>query len=366
MHTNFFFNSSWIGQLLVGFGLFLCSLFIEYQVLIHFVSPASLAILLCVALEGGKVAAVIWHYYLGCLGGEAYPFSIRLSSAVFRFGLIILSILCSMLFLTARLDRPNLKQVQQQRLQELAHRESATTEIMRRNHKQITSTLARQQEQAIKETEKRTGIRIDGLNALLLKEMNNVVNGVFKGPRYQELKLRLAREKENARQELNVLRNRHEREHKRLQQTQSSSLDRIRSDFDTKRQQLLTSDFADDEQANDGRIVALLKTVQTMFHVQIRPLQFVFCFSILISILMETGIMLSFATITSAIAPVLQERHIEELELEAVRLRSESAQAREETRHRASMDRVQRAAENIFQEAETFADPSLQPEGQTA
>lgn len=351
MHSNFFFNVSWVGQLVVGFGLFLCSLFIEYQVFIHFISPPSLAVLICVTLEGGKVAAVIWHYYLGCLGTDAYPFSIRISSLVFRFGLVLLSILCSMLFFTSRLDRPNLDQVRQERLQKLTSQKSDAIETMRRQQEQEVAVLDRLQVREMKQMETHIGGRIDRLDALLVKEMDNVVGGVFKGRRYLELEQRLAQEKKGAGHDLNVLQTRHALGQQHLREEQSALMASFNIEFTGQRQQILNADFTDDEQANDEHIIALLKTIKTMFGLEVRPLQFVFFFSILISLLMETGIMLSFATITTIIAPVLHEHHIEELQMESVRLRSGSAQAREESRHQASMARVRRATENISQEA---------------
>ncbi len=356
MRTGYFFNGSWAGQLLIGFGLFLCSLFIEYQVLIHFISPPSLAVLLCVTMEGGKVAAVIWHYYLGALGDGAYLPSIRIASAVFRFGLVLLSILCSMLFLTSHLDRPNLARVREQRLQQLTREEERIIGRKTRDYQQAAAALTREQRREAEDSARQGGRRIDELESLLLKEMNNVVGGVFKGKRYRELARRLAAEKKAAAHQAQSMRVRQFGEQQQLRRELEDSLAAIRRDFAAKKQRLLEKDFTDDEAVNDARIVALLKTMRTMFGLDVRPQQFVFFFSILVSLLMETGIMLAFATITTAIAPVLQERHIGEMELEATRLRAETVQAREETRHHASMAMMKQAAENIVGEAASAGD----------
>ena len=356
MRTGYFFNGSWAGQLLIGFGLFLCSLFIEYQVLIHFIIPPSLAVLLCVTLEGGKVAAVIWHYYLGALGDGVYLPSIRIASAVFRFGLVLLSILCSMLFLTSHLDRPNLARIRGQRLQQLNQEKERIIERKTRDYQQAAADLTREQRREAEASARQSSRRVDQLEALLLKEMDNVVGGVFKGKRYREIAQRLASEKETADNQVKSMRLRHFNEQQQLRREQADSLAAIRRDFAEKRQRLLKADFTDDEAVNDVRIVAFLKTMQTMFALDLQPRQFVFLFSILISLLMETGIMLAFATITTAIAPVLHERHIGEMELEATRLRAETVQAREETRHHASMARIKQAAENIVGEASSAGD----------
>ena len=356
MRTGYFFNGSWAGQLLIGFGLFLCSLFIEYQVLIHFISPPSLAVLLCVTLEGGKVAAVIWHYYLGCLGDGAYLLSIRIASAVFRFGLVLLSILCSMLFLTSHLDRPNLARIRRQRVEQLNREEALIIERKTSDYQQAAAALTREQRREVEDSARQNSHRVDELEALLLKEMDNVVGGVFKGKRYREIARRLAAEKKTAANQAQSMRLRHFNEQQQIRRELEDSLAAIRRDFSEKKQRLRKEDFSDDEAVNDARIVALLKTMHTMFGLDIRSQQFVFFFSILVSLLMETGIMLAFATITMAIAPVLHERHIGEMELEAARLRAETVQAREETRHHASMARVKQAAENIVGEAAVAGD----------
>jgi hypothetical protein len=70
-----------------------------------------LALLLAVTLECGKISAIIWHYYLHHLSEHDYPTPVRLTSLFFRLGLVFLSLLCSMLFLSARLDRPGLEKV---------------------------------------------------------------------------------------------------------------------------------------------------------------------------------------------------------------------------------------------------------------
>ncbi|MFP7753712.1 hypothetical protein ACLG6S_03495 [Thermodesulfobacteriota bacterium B35] len=352
MRTNIFFNGSWAGQLLVGCGLFLCSLLIEYRILLTFLAPASLALLLTLTLEGGKVAAVIWHYYLGYLSADAYPSSIRLTSLVFRSGLFILSMLCSMLFLTAHLDRPNLTRVRQERLAAITARARAETERVRARFGEKRRLLMMRQQEERASVTSRYQTRIDRLENLLRREMDNVVNGVFRGPRYRELERRLQEEEASLQQELEACRQRQEKAARNLEEGLEAELRTLQSDTDRRLRQVASADYSTDEEVNDPRIVALLNTAAVIFHHRWQPLQFVFFFSILVSLLMEAGIMLAFATITMAIAPVLHARHLEELEKEATRVRAEGAVAQETIRHRAAMEQVRRAGSHIMEQAE--------------
>ena len=65
---------------------------------------------------------------------------------------------------------------------------------------------------------------------------------------------------------------------------------------------LLANDFAGDERVNDSRIVAFTKITASVLGVEMTPLQFVFLFAILISVLMELGIVLAFETVTLSIS----------------------------------------------------------------
>ena len=342
MRTTLFFNSSWIGQLFVGFGLFFCSFFIQYQVLVHFVSPRPLAMLLCVTLESGKVAAVVWHYYLGCLDDAAYPFSIRLSSAVFRFGLVTLSLVCSMLFLTDRLDRPNLNRIRQQRLTALAAEATKETRELEKSYKRRQQQLIHRQQQETGNLTGRYDQRINELTRMLRQEMDNVVNGVFKGPRYQEIERLLTMEKQDRQLALSRLQSRQATALLSLEQDEQQGLVQLQETFRARRQQLRENDFAGNDQVHDHRIVSLLNTFDSIFHRRCLPLQFVFFFSILISLLMETGIILAFATITMAIIPALHTHHYTGLETEELRVETSQNIRQEDLRGRAAMEKVRR------------------------
>jgi len=111
MHLPGFFRLGWIVQLLVGVALFSVSFLIENLVLKSFFAAPLIALTLAAALELGKAAAIVWHRYLSLSTGGGYPWATRIFSMLFRFGLLGLSVVCSLLYFGVQLDRPNLEAV---------------------------------------------------------------------------------------------------------------------------------------------------------------------------------------------------------------------------------------------------------------
>ena len=98
MFFNYFFKASWAIQLLVGMGLFTVSFLIENEVMQAFLSTSALALGLTITLEVGKAVSIVWYRYMLAVS-ESYSTSLRIASGLFRLGLMILSITCSLLLL---------------------------------------------------------------------------------------------------------------------------------------------------------------------------------------------------------------------------------------------------------------------------
>jgi hypothetical protein len=191
MHLTRFFKWAWLFQLLVGVGLFGVSFFIENRILQAFFAGPALALALTLALEVGKAASIVWHRYLSTSAGGGYPKDTRLVSGSFRLALVLLSLICSLLYLGAQLDRPRLDRV---RKAELAAIDAELREGLARLESDRTTRL--DADQARRDREYSDARRdhqgqVDELEGLLRAEMDNVVNGVFRGPRYETLEQRL-------------------------------------------------------------------------------------------------------------------------------------------------------------------------------
>ncbi|BBO87228.1 hypothetical protein [Desulfosarcina ovata] len=352
MHISWFFKSSWILQLLVGVGLFLCSFYIEYKILQAFIAPPSMAFFLSLTLEIGKVTAIVWHYHMSHLSVSAYPGSVRLISLLFRLGLVFLSLICSQLFLNDRLDRPNLKNVKAVETAAIEKRLNDDLKILDDQHLSQKETMIARHQAEYADLKAATDRTITKLEALLLAEMDNVVGGVFKGPRYEEFKQRLDDEKIAGQAALEKLQQRQAREIGQLSLNSRRLRQETLSMADKKQRQIIADDFSNDERVNDPYIVALLKVTESLFAATLEPLQFVFLFSLLMSFLMEVGIVLAFSTITVSIAPVLKAQHESALEEEVLMTQMGGEARRDDMAHNAAMDKISKAGKRTMEKAE--------------
>ncbi|PWQ98143.1 hypothetical protein [Leucothrix pacifica] len=353
-----FFRLSWIVQLLVGICLFTVSFLIEKQVLEAFIATPMLALLLAGSLELGKAVAIIWHRYMSHQPMTHYPGSVRLTSNVFRMGLVLLSMLCSLLFLSDNLDRPNLESVRES---ETKRQENQLNKYLSRIEKQNSTKLATLQKSLQSEYEhldERFKDRIAVIQKELNLEMNNVVNGTFKGPRYAEIESRLNKEKALRDTELKKLLENNKAayslEAKRLTAALEEKQESAYLAATASHNAIQVNDFAEDERANDSRIVSFLKVVKSVSGTQVMPLQFVFAFSLLISLLMEIGILLAFNTITLSILPALKATHAADLSNDIMQSEFDQEVREDELRHKEAVNKIRRTADNVMDKANEY------------
>lgn len=181
-----FFRLTWTLQLLVGVALFSVSFLIEGRILTAFFAVPLIAWTLAIALEIGKAAAIVFHRHLSQSLPDAYPVTVRLTSGVFRFGLIALSLICSLLYLGVQLDRPHVEALRRAGLDAIETRLGEDLERLdAEQHRRGDAQRMRQAEElsAARAEHRR---RIQDLEARLSAEMDNVVGGVFKGSRYKD------------------------------------------------------------------------------------------------------------------------------------------------------------------------------------
>ncbi|MCI5166076.1 MAG: hypothetical protein D3903_08250 [Candidatus Electrothrix sp. GM3_4] len=352
MFLSAFFKGSWLVQLIVGIGLFACSFFLEYRVLRSFFSPQPLALLLAVTLECDKISAIIWHYYLHHLSEHDYPVPVRLTSLFFRLGLVFLSLLCSMLFLSARLDRPGLEKVRAAELAAVEQRHKDRLAEAERLHLDRKKTAHAGQMQERRVVEEQWNRRIEQLESLLLDEMNNTVRGAFRGPRYVELEQRLAKEKAGQQQALKEFDLGSASRAADMENAFREEQKKIEQETEQERQVVQERDYTTDKRANDPHIIAFLQVVESLWQQTLLPLQFVFFFSILISVLLEAGIMLAFSTLTIAVVPVFMAHHQVAVEKETLKAQVNGEAERDDLLHGAAVNRVRRAGERVVKEAE--------------
>lgn len=314
--------------------------------------------LLAVGLELGKAVAIIWNRYLALHPEGTYPLSTRLTSGLFRTGLLLLSLVCSLLFLAGNLDRPFLETARRadtEQLQQQIQREQAGWTAQRR---QRIADLKHRQAQEYADLKQTWAERVQDLEVAKRTEMDNVINGTFKGARYTTFEQDLAQAKSGQNRALSVLSQRHLSQLDTLDSRLAQGLDaqhQARSQqFEHQRQALLHKDYAEDERANDPRIVALLKLMESVFGVHWQPLQFVLVFSLLLSLLMELGIVLAFDTITVAILPGLLMTREAQTQAEGIQATTADNLSQAAKDNVASVDRARKAADDAVDKANQY------------
>lgn len=358
MTSSYFLKASWLIQLLVGICLFSVSFLIEKRVLEAFISSPTLALWLAGSLEIGKAVAIVWHRYMSNQTATSYPGSVRLASNTFRMGLVGLSVICSLLFLSNNLDRPNIKSV---RTAEISRNKVQLENKLERLDKQKQERLKlfkQNQDEEYSRIKRGFDQRISTLQHALKAEMNNVVNGTFKGPRYAELETRLNRVTQRADTVLARLvrnnKNAYIKEQQKLLKEFDNKRESIFNAADDIQNKIHHSDFANDERANDTRIVSFLKVLESVFGIAILPLQFVFIFSLLISSLMEIGILLAFNTITLSILPALKASHEADLSRDILHTDIEKQAREDELKHEEALNKIRNTADNVMEKANEY------------
>jgi|GEM_PF-1771633 len=359
MHFARFFKLAWAVQLLVGVALFGVSFYIENEILQAFFAAPVVALVLALSLETGKAASIVWHRYLAQGASEDYPPVTRLVSATFRGGLVLLSLLCSLLYLGVQLDRPNLNAV---RDAELAAIDSELAQALARLDAERETRLER--DQRLRDREYADARRdhqgqVDELEALLRAEMDNTVNGVFRGPRYQELETRLATARRERDAALAALSTRHREQADRLAaeftQRQAEARAGLRKTAEQQRAALYQGRLDLDERTQDPRVVSLTHMIRAVTDWQLSPPLFTLLFAVFISLVVELGIVLAFDTVTLSMRPALAVQHREEVMTEAMMAEMNGTAEREGLRHRDAMDRVRKGGERIGERARAAA-----------
>ncbi len=334
-------------QIAVGIGLFTVSFLMEYAVLKAFFTQAALiALLLAISLEAGKGLSIIWHRYFILEDATAYPKTTRWWSNAFRGGLVLLSAICSLTWLGVRLDQPALAQI---RAADLTQLEEQTKQAREQLAKRTKTLLAQQQaDQASEQRELLAPYqsRVERLSRQLDQEMNNVVKGEFIGKRYRALESRLAEAKRETSRLTAELAARYSRErtalqdrlHKRLEEQEK----RIDQQYQQRYQQIQQGSYADDQRVHHPMISALVNISQEVLGWSPTPLQFVFFFSLLLSALMELGILQAFETATLSIHPLLRAQHRNELETAIKATELDSKQKQNEMEAAAEIEQIER------------------------
>lgn len=308
---------SWSIQLLAGILLFAISFLIEWQVLAAYLDNTLLGAALAGALELSKALTIVLYRFVIAQHDQAYPGSVRLLTLIFRLSLLGLSLVCSVMFLAQRLDRPYLAETRAHDQQQLDIDYQQRLRQLRNDHQQrlqqsLDSLRTDQQAQQHSATSQRQE-RIARLDQLLTKEMDNRIGGTFRGPRYRELEQRLRNEKAELDSHLQALATSNRDAPARLRQQAASALDQAlqnaRADYQQQQQAITNRDYRNDPRVHSPLLYAFLQVADRVIGWHSDPLVFVFWFSLFLAVLIELGILVAFEILTLSHLPLFQAQH---------------------------------------------------------
>lgn len=356
MHLTHFFRLGWLVQLLVGLALFSVSFVIELAVLRHILSGLVMTLVLAAALELGKAAAIVWHRYLKQAPEVQYPDSTRLISGVFRGGLVVLSVLCSLLYIGVQLDRPHLAAVRAADLTAVETRLKTELQRLELAAEQRTRAAEQQRREQAAALEAQHRERVADLTQRLNAEMDNVVGGTFKGPRYEVFQERLAQaevQRDAALRDLTARQGAESRaEAAALARELAQARAAAQTSADAQRRAIQDGDYETDDRAHHPLVAGFIRTVRAVTGQVITAPLFVLGLALFLAVLMELGILLAFETVTLVMLPALQVQHREAVSTEALMAEVDGTATRDDIRHREAIERIRKSADHLVAKAE--------------
>lgn len=279
---------------LAGFFLFLVSLYIESLVFQEFLGAAFLGFTFAFALELAKSVSILCGPLLAHIP-QLKRLSLRIVLLIMRLGLIAVSVFCAALFLARHIDRPNISAVRsadlglvEQQAEEEQQRilMSLLTEyeVSVRNHELALQTESKQINHRYRNA-------LDELRSMLNLEMDNVINGTFKGPRYREIEARLSRQEEQLKTELDDLYHRFQKQSREIsleyKANQQSEKSRILADKTRKLTAVRASNYLDDERVSLPMILAARNIFTSLFGLRLADVSIGLLLAILLSFVGE-------------------------------------------------------------------------------
>ncbi len=311
MRISWIFKGSWTLQLLIGVGLSLCSFFIAYTVLQAVLTPPVIALVVAVLIECGKVTAIVRHACVSHLSFLSPSLSMRFISLFFRLGLVAISLLCSQLFFN---DCFSFRQLEQGRV--------APTAAVSQPQKGLDrlTTWYHARKKAGNSQDKDTGShrkRARNQQTITLGSLFLVESAAGRKKSHTPA--------------------RHRSDRRQTQRSPAAAT--------------TAAGVVDDSKQRTLSVATLQKLAATLLEQSSEPSQFVFFLALLLSLLLEMGIILLFTTVTASIAPIVTAQYEAALEEEVLLIRVDGKTKREKMTHAAAMEKIRTAGRRTVEEA---------------
>lgn len=347
-----FYRLSWSGQLFAAIVLFTVSFFMEAIILHRYLASAWIAYPLAAALEISKVLTIVLYRIYHDRSRGAMAGHVALLTHLFRLGLIMLSVLATVMYLSAHLDRPLREEVRTADLaaaQELAQQRAQTIrEGARLRYDEALQSLRQRYAEERQRRQREYRATIADLEQALRAEMDNTVNGQFKGPRYAELERRLSAEKAHYDEALQQLLDKESAEEQatilRLEQIAAHEWSSHREETDNRIAAIRTASYIGDERVENSSLVAFITLLREITGVELTVLGLTALFAVFISLLTELGIFVTFEYIASTRGVIFEEEARADVAIKRKKIELET----ELELHQMDDDAVRRKSANVL------------------
>lgn len=288
----------------VGLVAFAVSFIFELIMLFSFTANLFLSVALTMVLECSKLLLTIFHRFVE---DKKYKISdsVRTMSFLFRFGLVFISVLCSLAYFAASLDRPNLEQVKTDDKSRVAKSFDEKLAMLNSQRQKRLDTIRNEiREKYTTRNQELDALylpKISELEGLRKNEFDRVINGVRKGAYWSEYDRQLQELKSEYKSEKDLRRASEDTEMNQyipgIEAEFQKKIDTAISNKESALTEISTNNYELDDRAKNQKIVSLLTTLDKGMGINISYLAFAILLSILTSLLLELAIYLAFSYI---------------------------------------------------------------------
>lgn len=307
----------WILYTLIGLGAFTISFLLEGWVFLNITEIFWLSFGTTCVFESAKVVTIILHRFMTVNNGRSVPMVLLWMTQFFKFGLVLLSIVCSLAMLSQYLRNPNLDVTKEQ-----------DTLLIEKNHSEsmelIKKGAEKRKSETFSEIRQRYGEKIDDLKRFYEtriekeeesrdQEFDRKINGIRKGERWYEHERKIGELQKAYDQKLSDFHNLERRE-------LSEKISKIEDDFkssvqaaNTKRDQELkkihSAEYLEDDRVKNQMVMAFLATMESTVSFNLGYMKFIAAFSLMVSLLLESTIYVVFNYLTISHQEIFSLRH---------------------------------------------------------
>ena len=311
----------------VGLFAFAVSFLFELIMLFSFTGSLLLAAALTTVLEGSKLLLTIFHRSIEEKKHQVTD-TVRFLGLSFRFGLVFISVLCSLAYFSSSLDRPNLEQVMAEDKARVNTGYDEKIAMLNAQRQERLETIRGEIKERYRvrnqELDEFYKPKIAELESKRTREFDRVVGGVRKGPYWFEFDRQIQELKSEFKEGKDRLTASEDEEMNQyvpgIEAEFQNKLEKVMNDKDSALTGISTNNYELDDRAKNRHIVSLLATLDKGLGIHISYLAFSMLLSILTSLLLELAIYLAFNYIVmykNAIETTAKAEPVYEIESDA-------------------------------------------------